>query len=456
MADFRADDLSMADLEKPIYSPFAEQTIIGSMLLSPDAISTASMHLKADSFYNRINSGLFQLLLEMSDGSVPDIVKVVENSVLKGIFKDSDTAKTYLINLRNEMPTEAKGVGNLEDYCRIVKEKYQIRLLVTAARNIIEKSNDSTNTATDILDQAEQEIYSIRKDEVQGLTRIDSVIISAFDHLQEITGEEADKHQSLKTGFAQLDKVTNGLNNSDLIILAARPAMGKSAFALNIAVNMCKRSMKDVAIFSLEMGSEQLVTRMLASEALVNNNNLRSGELSRDDWEKLVAATDQLARLPIYMDDKASGITVPQMKAKLRRLKNLGLVVIDYLQLMESPNHHSSRVNEVSEITRQLKLMAKELNVPVIALSQLSRNSEKRDDKRPMLSDLRESGSIEQDADIIMFLYREAYYDENTENRTITECNVAKNRHGKTEVVKLSFIGEYTLFRGIDMRREDQ
>ncbi|SDA16945.1 replicative DNA helicase [Ruminococcus sp. YE71] len=456
MADNRFDQLSQMALEKPVFSAYAEQTIIGSMLLDADAFSIVSMHLKSDSFYNQINAGLFQLLLEMSDGTVPDIVKVVENSVHKGIFKDAETAKSYLMNIRNEMPTTAKGVGNLEDYCRIVEEKYQMRLLIDAAKSILEKATDSTTEASEILDQAEQSIYDIRKGEVQGLTRIDNVIISAFDHLQEITGDEAEKHQSLKTGFSQLDKVTNGLNNSDLIILAARPAMGKSAFALNIAVNMCKRSMKDVAIFSLEMGSEQLVTRMLASEALVNNNNLRSGELTREDWEKLVAATDQLARLPIYMDDKASGITVPQMKAKLRRLKNLGLVVIDYLQLMESPNHHSSRVNEVSEITRQLKLMAKELNVPVIALSQLSRNSEKRDDKRPMLSDLRESGSIEQDADIIMFLYREAYYDENTENRTITECNVAKNRHGKTEVVKLSFIGEYTLFRGLDMRRDEQ
>ena len=212
---------------------------------------------------------------------------------------------------------------------------------------------------------------------------------------------------------------------------------------------------KTVAIFSLEMGKEQLVTRMLASEALVNNNSLRSGNLEPEDWDKLVAATDQLSRLPIYLDDGA-GITVPQMKAKLRRLKNLGLVVIDYLQLMESPNQHSSRVNEVSEITRQLKLMAKELNVPVIALSQLSRSSEKREDKRPMLSDLRESGSIEQDADIIIFLYRDAYYEKTAENQSVAECIVAKNRHGQTDTVNLSWIGEYTLFRGIDMRREDR
>ena len=209
-----------------------------------------------------------------------------------------------------------------------------------------------------------------------------------------------------------------------------------------------------VDILSLEMGKEQLVSRMLSSEALVNNTLMRTGDLKREDWDKLVGAVEQLSSLPIYLDDGA-GITVPQMKAKLRRLRNLGLVVIDYLQLMESPNHHSSRVNEVSEITRQLKLMAKELNVPVIALSQLSRNSEKRDDKRPMLSDLRESGSIEQDADIIIFLYRDAYYNATTENQTLSECIVAKNRHGETRTVNLSFMGEYTLFRGVDMRREE-
>jgi len=247
--------------------------------------------------------------------------------------------------------------------------------------------------------------------------------------------------------------VTTGLNKSDLIILAARPAMGKSAFALNIAVNCCKQTMKDVVIFSLEMGKEQLVSRMLSSESLVNNTNLRSGKISNEEWVKLAEGTEILSKLPIYLDDGA-GINVPQMKAKLRRMRNLGLVVIDYLQLMSSPNRHTNRVTEVSEITRQLKLMAKELNVPVIALSQLSRSSESRTDKRPLLSDLRESGSIEQDADIILFLYRDAYYEKESADQTVAECIVAKNRHGTTGTINLSWIGEYTLFRGIDMRRE--
>ena len=251
------------------------------------------------------------------------------------------------------------------------------------------------------------------------------------------------------SGFSDLDAVTTGLNRTDLIVLAARPAMGKSALAINMAVNCCKKTGRDVAIFSLEMGKEQLASRILSSEAKVNNTSLRNGQISEEDWNKLAQAADVIGRLPIYLDDGA-GITVPQMKAKLRRMKNLGLVVIDYIQLMESPNKHSSRVNEVSEITRQLKLMAKDLNVPVIALSQLSRNSEKRDDKRPMLSDLRESGSIEQDADIILFLYRGAYYEQDSEDKSVAECIVAKNRHGQTATVELGWTGEYTLFTSLN------
>ena len=451
MADSFSDTYSELTARKPVYAPQAEQAVLGSILKDPEVLPTVIERLKADYFYSTLNSQLYALILRLfSDGQDQDVIRVINESVTQGIFETPDFAKNYIVELVEGLATSK----NVETYCDIIEEKYNIRRLVDIANDIISRANEGTEEASALLDRAEQQIYDIRSGEVQGLARIDSVIIGAYNHLQEISGEDADKHQSSKTGFAQLDKVTNGLNNSDLIILAARPAMGKSAFALNIAVNMCKRSMKDVAIFSLEMGKEQLVTRMLASEALVDNNKLRSGELGHEDWEKLVEATDQLARLPIYLDDGA-GLTVPQMKAKLRRLRNLGLVIIDYLQLMESPNHHSSRVNEVSEITRQLKLMAKELNVPVIALSQLSRSSEKRDDKRPMLSDLRESGSIEQDADIILFLYREAYYDENTDNKTLTECSVAKNRHGKTDTVKLSFLGEYTLFRGIDMRRDD-
>ena len=445
-------DLSLESFpNKAIYAPEAEQAVLGAVMRDSSVLPKVIEVLKPESFYNDLHKKIFSLLVRMfSDARTEDMVTVINEAVNQGIFETREMAKSYLLGLVRSVPA----VSNAAEYSQIINERYHIRRLVEVANDIIEKAGSGTEEASTLLDRAEQSIYEIRNGEIKGLTRIDGVIIDAYDHLQEISGEDKDKHMSASTGFAHLDQVTSGLNNSDLIIVAARPAMGKSAFALNIAVNMCKRSKKDVAIFSLEMGKEQLVSRMLSSEALVNNTLMRTGDLKREDWDKLVGAVEQLSSLPIYLDDGA-GITVPQMKAKLRRLRNLGLVVIDYLQLMESPNHHSSRVNEVSEITRQLKLMAKELNVPVIALSQLSRNSEKRDDKRPMLSDLRESGSIEQDADIIIFLYRDAYYNATTENQTLSECIVAKNRHGETRTVNLSFMGEYTLFRGVDMRREE-
>ena len=349
------------------------------------------------------------------------------------------------------MAESVPSVSNIESYCDIIEEKYYLRSLIVAAREIIDNAQSSSYDAKNLLDSAEQKIYDIRKGkDAEGLTKIESVIIDSYQHLQQISGEDKDKYLGARTGFSNIDKITSGLNKSDLIIVAARPGMGKSAFALNIATNVCKRTEnKDIAIFSLEMGKEQMVTRMLSSESLVSNGVLRSGNIAVEDWNKLAEGAAALSEMPIYIDDTA-GITVPQMKAKLRRMRNLGLVIIDYLQLMESANKHTNRVTEVSEITRQLKLMAKELNVPVICLSQLARGPENRQDHRPMLSDLRESGSIEQDADIVMFLYRDSYYNEELENQSEAECIVAKNRHGETGTVKLAWLGEYTLFRGLD------
>lgn len=447
MAGFRASEMLGRELP---YSLEAEQAVLGGVLLDPSVLPRVIEILKPESFYRPQHQQLFSIMMRMfSTAKVEDIITVIDESVTMGIFETSAMAKTYLSGLMESVPSTA----NIESYCEIIKEKFHIRSLVNIANDIIETANEGSVDAQTMLDSAEQKIYDIRQNEVQGLSRIDSVIIDAYSHLQEISGPDAAEHLGSRTGFSQLDAITTGLNKSDLIILAARPAMGKSALALNIAVNCCKQSMKEVVIFSLEMGKEQLVTRMLASESLVNNTCLRSGQISPEDWTKLAAGTESLQRLPIYLDDGA-GINVPQMKAKLRRMRNLGLVVIDYLQLMSSPNKHTSRVTEVSEITRQLKLMAKELNVPVIALSQLSRSSEKRDDKRPMLSDLRESGSIEQDADIILFLYRDAYYDKENSDQSTAECIVAKNRHGSTGTVNLAWIGEYTLFRSLDIRRE--
>ena len=451
MASSNSQELSALKSTRAIYAPDAEQAVLGGILVDPSKLAEVLEILKPESFYLPVHQGLFNVINQLfSVERDIDLVMLIDEAVTRRVFTTPEMARSYIRGLMETVTATA----NIVKQCKIVHEKFQMRQLVSIASDIINKAEEGVEDPNAMLDLVEQNIYDIRSGEIKGLTQIMQPLISAFEHLQEITGEDKDKHQSARSGFSQLDAVTNGLNNSDLIIIAARPAMGKSAFALNIAVNMCKSSRKDVAIFSLEIGKEQLVTRMLSSEALVNNNALRSGKIDDKEWEELVKAVDRLSALPIYLDDGA-GITVPQMKAKLRRLNNLGLVVIDYLQLMESPNHHTSRVNEVSEITRQLKIMAKELNVPVIALSQLSRSSEKRDDKRPLLSDLRESGSIEQDADIILFLYREAYYDHAADDQTVAECIVAKNRHGQTDTINLSFRGEYTLFRGIDMRRNE-
>ena len=302
----------------------------------------------------------------------------------------------------------------------------------------------------------EQKIYDIRQGRnIQGLIPIGDAISEAYDRLGKIAGPDKEKYIGARTGFTYLDAITSGLNKSDLIIIAARPGMGKTSFAMNIATNVARHSDKDVVVFNLEMSREQLATRLLSTEALVDSNCLRNGRISGDDWVRLATSAGYLSGLPLYIDDTAS-MTVPQMKAKLRRTKNLGLVIIDYLQLMESTTKSDNRVVVISEITRQLKVMAKELNVPVILLSQLSRSVESRTDKRPMLSDLRESGSIEQDADIVLFLYRDAYYNKESTRQNISECRVEKNRHGETGTVELIWDGQYTRFSNPDFHTETE
>ncbi len=427
----------------------AEQTVLGGILIDAKrALPIVIERVKADFFYSEQHKAIFAIIQRMFTSSKNvDILTVADEAQKMGIFETEAMARTYLKGMAESVPS----VSNIESYCDIIEEKYYLRSLIVAAREIIDNAQSSSYDAKNLLDSAEQKIYDIRKGkDAEGLTKIESVIIDSYQHLQQISGEDKDKYLGARTGFSNIDKITSGLNKSDLIIVAARPGMGKSAFALNIATNVCKRTEnKDIAIFSLEMGKEQMVTRMLSSESLVSNGVLRSGNIAVEDWNKLAEGAAALSEMPIYIDDTA-GITVPQMKAKLRRMRNLGLVIIDYLQLMESANKHTNRVTEVSEITRQLKLMAKELNVPVICLSQLARGPENRQDHRPMLSDLRESGSIEQDADIVMFLYRDSYYNEELENQSEAECIVAKNRHGETGTVKLAWLGEYTLFRGLD------
>lgn len=436
---------------EPPFMIDAERAVVSAILVDPSIFTDVVQIIrKPEYFYDEFIRGIYSCCYWLeSKGKPIDLVTVIDSCVEAGVFTTQEMARSYLKQLLEGFITK----GNVEEYCHIIEDKYYIRTLIDVSSEIIMKCSEKNAEAQELLDLAEQKIYDIRSGKfAAGLLSIESVILEVYDHLQEITGEDADKFKGISSGFSSLDRVTTGLNDTDLIILAARPAMGKSAFALNVAVNACKRSKKDTVIFSLEMSPEQVATRMLASESLVNNNILRSGEFGEGDdvWGELAKGAERLVKLPIYLDGTAN-ITVPEMKAKLRRRQNsLGLVVIDYLQLMSSPNHHNNRVQEVSEITRQLKLMAKELKVPVLALSQLSREAEKRENKRPMLSDLRESGSIEQDADIILFLYRDAYYDKETSDQSIAECIVAKNRHGQTGTVKLVWRGEYTLFTDAD------
>ena len=395
-------------------------------------------------------------MLEMFTLGQPiDFVTVLDN-----LKKDSDfeenTAKTYLLQLAQIVPS----IKNAQTYAYIVRDNYDVRTLITTARDIIEDASSGTNDAAMLLDSAEQRIFDIRQGKnMQGLQRINETIIETFDRLDALNSDENQLYQGIPTGIYDLDETITGLNRSDLILLAARPGMGKTSFALNIARHVAVKEKRKVAFFSLEMTKEQLTARLLSTEAMVGGVKLRIGKLADDEWIRLVEAGDVLSKTEIYFDD-TPGITVPEMKAKLRRLKNVDLVVIDYLQLMSGGRRIDNRVQEISEITRNLKIMAKEINVPVLTLSQLSRASEQRSDHRPLLSDLRDSGSIEQDADIVLFLYRNDYYrdgdnvDEDFDKNS-GECIIAKNRHGETRAVPLHWQGEFMRFTAKEVRRSE-
>lgn len=425
----------------------AEQSVLGAILIKSSVLSIVLDKIKSDYFYNQQHKAIFEVMISLfTSGRKADVITVAHATVQEKIFENSQEANEYLAALMNKVPS----ISNIESYCDILAEKYYARSLLDVANTIISDITNGSYNSQNLLDSAEQSIFDIRQGkDVKGLTHIKNVIYESYEHLAKITGPDKDKYLGARTGFHYLDAITTGLNKSDLILIGARPAMGKTAFALNIATNVAKKSGKDVAVFSLEMSKEQLATRMLSTEALVDSNKLRSGFLNSDDWIRLASSAERLCRISMYIDDTA-GITVPHLKSKLRRMKNLGLVVIDYLQLMSSAIKSDNRVVIISEITRQLKIMAKELDVPVILLSQLSRESDKRTDKRPMLSDLRESGSIEQDADIVLFLYRDAYYNKDSEEINISECIVAKNRHGETGTVKLGWDGQYTRFSNLE------
>ena len=434
------------------YSLEAEQSVLGAILIDPACITRVMEYIKPESFYRPQHQELFSVLTRMFVSSQTiDFITVLEMAKREGIFDTDEDAKIYLTQLAQIVPSTA----NVESYAKIVQEKSYIRSLILASQKVIDLSRDGSTDAGTLLDMAEQSIFDIRQGrDASGLTRIDEIILQTYDRLQKLSGEDKEKYMGLPTGFAALDSIITGLNRTDLILVAARPGMGKTAFGLNIAANVATKTGKQVAVFSLEMGKEQLVTRLLSSEALIQSGSLRTGNLKPDDWVKLAMSAQVLSQAPIYIDD-TPGITVAEMKAKLRRFRDLGLVVIDYLQLMSTGKRSENRVQEVSEITRSLKIMAKELNVPVITLSQLSRGPESRTDHRPMLSDLRESGSIEQDADIVMFLYREAYYNRECEEQNTAECIVAKNRHGETDSVKMGWDGQFTRFKSLEYFRNE-
>ncbi|MGN0517811.1 MAG: replicative DNA helicase [Acutalibacteraceae bacterium] len=428
-------------------SPEAEQSVLGAILLDSQCMDAVAEILpKPDYFYLAIHKLIYSVMMDMfTVGHVIDFVTVLERLKQESEF-DETNGKTYLLQLAQTVPS----ISNVEVYAKIVRDKYDVRSLMMAARDIMEDTAHGEADSSTLLDSAEQRIFDIRQGKnIQGLQKIDEIIIQTFDRLDLLNSAESDLYKGISTGIRNLDNLITGLNRSDLILLAARPGMGKTSFALNIARSVAVVGNKTVAFFSLEMSKEQLSSRLLSTEGLIEGSRLRIGKLTPEEWTRLIEAGDILSRSNIYIDD-TPGITIPEMKAKLRRLRKVDLVVIDYLQLMSTGRRSDNRVQEISEITRNLKIMAKELNVPVITLSQLSRASEKRDDHRPQLADLRDSGSIEQDADIVLFLYREGYYDKNNEDENTDknsgECIVAKNRHGEAGTVKLHWQGEFMRF----------
>lgn len=450
----------------------AEQAVLGAAFLTKGAIVEAMEYVKPEDFYSRAHQILFAAMIKINDQDQPIDIISVQNELDREHQTENVGGIEYITKLAGSVPTAA----DVAYYAKIVKEKSTTRQLIDTATKIVSKSYDDSQDLTDLLDDAERSILGVAESNNNGdLQKIGDLLNSSVDHIYELSQKKTDV-TGIATGYPQLDKMTTGLHPDELVILAARPAMGKTAFALNIAQNVAIKNNTSVAIFSLEMGAESLVNRMLCAEGSINANHLRTGELTDDEWRSLWVATETLDDADIYIDD-TPGIRVPEIRAKCRRLAkrtgNLGLIVIDYLQLIEGGNAEN-RQQEVSEISRQLKKLAKELQCPVIALSQLSRGVEQRQDKRPVLSDIRESGSIEQDADIVSFLYRDDYYDregadddnDNSQNQdnqdpdmpSLSEVEVIidKNRSGPRGTVKLLFNKTYNKFASIDYEHDQQ
>lgn len=430
----------------------AEQAVIGSMLIDSRCVADMLEILKPDDFYLQQNKDIFTTIYTMFSFSMNiDPVTVVDQMKQLGLY-DEEKTRDYLLQILDITPTAA----NAKQYAQIVADKSLLRQIAQAATDISGIVSEEIGTAQSILDAAEQKIYAIRNGRSnQDLEHISSILLSVYEQLAERAHSDS-AIPGLSTGLKDLDTKINGLNKSDLMLIAARPGMGKSSIALNIALSVAKKYQKAVVIFNLEMSKEQLASRLLSNESFVDNQLLLTGKLSEEEWGKLGLAASALSQTDIRIDDNPS-ITVTEMNAKCRRVDNLGIVIIDYLQLMTSATGkvNENRVNAIGEISRSLKIMAKELNVPVICLSQLSRANESRADKRPMLSDLRESGSIEQDADEVIFIYRDDYYNPDTEEKNVAELIIAKNRHGETGTVKVQWLPQYTTFSDREWRHSE-
>ncbi|MBR3355112.1 MAG: replicative DNA helicase [Oscillospiraceae bacterium] len=440
------------DVNMP-YSIETEQAVLGSLLVDSSSFDDVASILSPNYFYNHQNEEIFrEMQLLQTSGKPIDFITVLDAVVTSGVFSNKEDAKVYLYSIAESVPA----LSNTLSYAQIVKDKYITRSLINACKDVIDSSSDAFNTPEQLLDLAEQKIYDIRegKDSSEMSTIMD-VSFNVLADLEKLNGPDKSKYLGISTGFAYLDKITTGLNKSDLIVLAARPSVGKTSFALNICSNIVRtRNDVAVAIFSLEMTKEQIAQRIISSLAGVKSQKFRTGDFTDDEMDRITEATSELYSAKLYLDD-TSGISLQEIKAKARRIKNLGLIVVDYLQLMSGSGRRSeNRVNEISEITRSFKVMAKELNVPIILLSQLSRGTEK-EKRRPMLSDLRDSGSIEQDADIVMFLHRESTDEEREAAMQEILLLVAKNRHGEVRNIHLNFEGDITRFTTVEYERDD-
>ena len=440
-------------IRKMPFSLEAEQSVLGSILIDPECFPEIASMLKSDDFYLESHAAIYLAMQDLFlQSRTIDVVTLIDALVKNGVYGTGDEGRKYIKIIAEIVPSAA----NVKDYAKIVRDKNILRRLIGVCSEISDTAYSEQDDVTHLLDSAEQAIFAIAENnETKGFTHIREAILANYEHIKLLKTDKA-AAAGQPTGFSDLDKVLVGMGPGDLILVGARPGMGKTSFTMNVATKVAQYSKKAVCVFSLEMSAEQLASRMLSSEALVDSYALRSGNLSNDDWEKLARASSMLSECEILIDDTA-GMTVTGMKAKLRRVKNLGLVVIDYLQLMQSDRRIDSRVNEVAEISRNLKLLAKDLKVPIITCAQLSRGPESRTDKRPMLSDLRDSGAIEQDADVVMFLYRDEYYDTADKKdgvQNTAEIIVAKNRHGSTANVKMGWFGAFTKFTSLSDREE--